>query len=122
MGRVGYFLLREIRLAEPLLPDQQARVARDLDAAWSTDARDLPIRLLKSITVRYLFYYSEDYGFSGDDRTRGAGAHLHDVESVEISLEVSHIVRSGQHGLAVRIARVAGHAHGSGWLHERTGR
>ncbi|MEO2195958.1 MAG: hypothetical protein ABGY72_07690 [bacterium] len=116
VGRTGYFLLREVELVESLLPGQQALATRDLNAVWSTDARELPIGLLKSITVRYVFYYSEDYGFSrGDDRTRGAGAHVHDVESVEISLEVSRIVRSGQNGMAVRIARVAGHAHGSGW-------
>ena len=116
VGRTGYFLLREVELVESLLPDQQALAARDLDAVWSTDARDLPIGLLKSITVRYVFYYSEDYGFSrGEDPTRGAGAHVHDVESVEIGLEVRRIVRSGQIGMAVRIASVAGHAHGSGW-------
>jgi hypothetical protein len=114
-GRRGYYVLRKIRLAEPLPRDQRPFV-HDIDAVWSNAPAALPITLLEGITLRYLFYYPRDYGFGrGASSANRVGGHRHDIEAVEIRLALRPIRRFGKNGIAVRIESVAGSAHGSGW-------
>ena len=72
---------------------------------------DQPVALdeVTSIYVRFFFYYPFDIGF---------GHHQHDLESVEMTLDVVKVVVTGvvkEECREVRLYRVSGAAHGVGW-------
>jgi hypothetical protein len=114
--RVAYFMVRQIRVRQGLNPDDAARAVGDVNAVWSADGLGLPLDLLEGLTLRYFFYYSNDYGFGqSTNAAERFGAHAHDLESVEIRLTVCEVVQEDRSMVVVQMASIAGAAHGSGW-------
>ena len=62
----------------------------------------IPFDNLSAVEIRYLFYYERDYGFGG---------HPHDLEAVDIKVEVRHTSDCN----FLQITRIAGAAHGVDW-------
>ncbi len=67
--------------------------------------RNVALDQVTSIYVRFFFYYPYDVGF---------GAHRHDLESVEMTLDVA-ADKYRPECYEVKLYRVSGAAHGVGW-------
>ena len=68
--------------------------------------KPVPLDAISRIHIRYLAYYPDDIGFRG---------HQHDLEAVEIELAIDAVTGPGGPCYSIRVARVAGAAHGSDW-------
>ena len=68
----------------------------------------VPLDVLEGFTLRYFAYYPADIGSTG---------HSHDVEIVDIGLEIDAVTTESLHApcYVVRIARIVGAAHGADW-------
>lgn len=91
---------------------QHQRSDRDLRAEWRADplTGDLDLTTLRSVAIRFFFYYPLDIG---------VGGHLHDLESAQV-LVVFDKPRCTNAALCekayrARIRFVSGAAHGVGW-------
>lgn len=94
---VVYYQVSQVLLGGP--PSGHA-AARD-----SLRAQKLPLAAVRKLTLKYFFYYEEDLGF---------GAHVHDLEGVEMQVEVeAHKSIAGLR--RIRLLSVKGNAHGSDW-------
>jgi hypothetical protein len=118
-----YYRIREIWLRDSTgttsLDSDDVRV-RNVGHPWGTGANSLPLDRLDRVFIQYFFYYPED---------RGVGGHQHDLEALEVQVEVRRVCRvkaepSSGHlkgipaepcwpGVIVRT--MSGSAHGVGW-------
>ena len=97
-GQTVYYRIRLLRVKDGVnqAPFRMAPGAHD---------RTVPLDQVTSIYIRFFFYYPSDVGF---------GSHTHDLESVEMTLDVSEDkYKPGCY--EVRLFRVSGAAHGVGW-------
>ena len=67
---------------------------------------NVPLRRLSEVTIRYYTYYMKDIGSTG---------HVHDLEVVDVVLEINVQDRRPKSCYEVRLARIIGAAHGADW-------
>ncbi|BCS31369.1 hypothetical protein TBR22_A05690 [Luteitalea sp. TBR-22] len=122
-GRTVYYRIREVRLRggspQPKLPDDM-QIA-DPDATWQSRDPARPIESLDRIFIQYFLYYPED---------RGIGGHAHDLEALELQVEMRRVCigtaskESGRTKATKQVSEcwsgatirsVSGSAHGVGW-------
>jgi hypothetical protein len=98
VGQTVYYRIRLLRVRDGV--DQAS-----FRMAPGAHDRNVPLDQVTSIYIRFFFYYPSDVGF---------GSHTHDLESVEMTLDVSEDkYKPGCY--EVRLFRVSGAAHGVGW-------
>ncbi len=97
-----YYRISRLRV----LDNATSQDKHSFEALPGMGKRVVPFEKASYLHVRYLLYYPEDIGF---------GQHAHDIEVVEVELAiVSEVTEKGQ-CYSVRVARIAGAAHGSDW-------
>jgi hypothetical protein len=94
--RAVYYQVRRVVFEKETPPGPQGLSVRQAISA----KRTIDLSTITSLTMRYYFYYPREEGFK---------AHLHDLESAELDVEVA------ESGRLLTTKRITGSAHGIGW-------
>ncbi|MCL4849597.1 MAG: hypothetical protein KJ066_23840 [Acidobacteria bacterium] len=101
--RLVYYRVSQFRTASGF----NARADREaLRLGPGVGRTHVPLDRVSQFRIRFLFYYPDDVGFGG---------HQHDLESVEMTVEVERSPMPRGHCASLRLRRIAGAAHGSDW-------
>jgi hypothetical protein len=124
VGRTVYYRIREFRLrAAGAAPSKiDATRVRSPGEVWRRSGPEFPLERLERVFMQYFFYYPED---------RGIGGHPHDLEALEVQVEMRRVcigVASLDSGrtrtqrttsancmIGATVRSVSGSAHGIGW-------